>query len=40
MPIEDGTIGNVNDLCDELYKIRYLLESYPDYLPIIGGDFM
>jgi len=39
MPCEDGTLVIVNDFCDELYKIHYLLESYPDFLPVIGGDF-
>jgi hypothetical protein len=39
MPVNDGSVINMNDLCDELYKIQYLLESHPDYLPVIGGDF-
>jgi len=39
MPVSDGSIVNVNDLLEELFKIQYLVESHSDYMPVIGGDF-
>ena len=39
MTVSDGSIVNVNDLNDTLFKIQYLVESHSDCIPVIGGDF-
>jgi len=41
LPVNDGSMVNANGLCDELFKIQYLVESHSDCIGlfVIGGEF-